>query len=878
MENQSHSHPTAEKSKFRRWIDRFLARTHHHYLCELPEDTGFLSTSFLNRFFSGITTEKDQLAVLTQIPANAIIVYAIQYKSYFEYLFYYTRYRREKVPAPRIGMGFRFFLWQPISRLLRILTAHVDHWIGNKTLLNPYKNGFIKDQLLQGRTALFSLIERRGVYRRFAKSKSDPVSHLIEIQKTIDRPIYIVPQLMFFSKKPNRQGILPVDMIFGSEERLGIIRRIIRMLKYPGKVFVEISQPVCLKDFLDHPDIRNRTGVQQSQELRQRLLHQINRHRQSITGPVIKSVEELKESILMNERLRPFMENYSASRNIPIYKVLREADGYIDEIAAKYNRTIINVGSIVVGWFLKAMFEGITADSEGLNRIKLAAQKGPVILIPCHKSHFDYLILSFLLHNSNLPCPHVAAGKNLSFWPLGPLFRGGGAFFIRRTFRGAALYSKVFSEYIHKLLQEGFNIEFFIEGGRSRTGKLILPKLGLLSILLGAYRNGACEDMSFAPIYIGYDQVLEENAYLSEIEGEQKKPENIMQVFKARKVLKKRYGRIYVKFDEPISIVDLQQKMGVSLHTMNAKDQNILIRNLGYRVINAINQVSVVTPYALVACVLLNLEKERFSYEQFRKGLETYMTFLISHKATLADTLVVDPEHAVEKVLSNYVQRKFIEPVSGEKSFPFTDTVFEIQESRRTLLEYYKNNVISFFVPAAYTAMAILKRDAFQFSSADLHADYAFLQDLFKYEFAYDVDNTSEYNVRKCIKAFIDDAILSPHPTLPDTYNLTAVGYKKLNLFAGFLRTYFESYLIVLKVFARYSKSAISNKDRLKKIQSRGTRMFKRGEIQRKESLSKINYVNAVDLFTYNGIKGSEDAEAINLYADRIQEYLSRLP
>jgi Glycerol-3-phosphate O-acyltransferase len=316
---------------------------------------------------------------------------------------------------------------------------------------------------------------------------------------------------------------------------------------------------------------------------------------------------------------------------------------------------------------LKAMFEGITVDTEGLNRIKLMAQKGPVILIPCHKSHFDYLILSFLLHNSNLPCPHVAAGKNLSFWPLGPLFRGGGAFFIRRTFRGAALYSKVFSEYIHKLLQEGFNIEFFIEGGRSRTGKLILPKLGLLSILLGAYRNGACEDMSFAPIFIGYDQVLEENAYLSEVEGEQKKPENIMQVFKARKLLKKRYGRIYVKFDEPISIVDLQQKMGVSLHTMNAKDQNVLIRNLGYRVINAINQVSVVTPYALVAGVLLNLEKERFSYEQFKKGLDTYMTFLISHKATLADTLVVDPEHAVEKVLSNYIQRKFIESISGEK-------------------------------------------------------------------------------------------------------------------------------------------------------------------------------------------------------------------
>ena len=141
------------------------------------------------------------------------------------------------------------------------------------------------------------------------------------------------------------------------------------------------------------------------------------------------------------------------------------------------------------------------------------ALRGPVVYIPSHKSHVDYLILSYMLYHHDLPCPLIAAGKNLSFWPMGPLFRRGGAFFIRRSFRGAVLYSRVFAEYVHTILDEGYSVEQFIEGGRSRTGKLLMPKLGLLSILLNAQKNGACEDLIFVPVSIGYDRVLEEKSY-----------------------------------------------------------------------------------------------------------------------------------------------------------------------------------------------------------------------------------------------------------------------------------------------------------------------------------------------------------------------------
>jgi glycerol-3-phosphate O-acyltransferase len=571
------------------------------------------------------------------------------------------------------------------------------------------------------------------------------------------------------------------------------------------------------------------------------------------------------------------MEQHSKARNIPIQRVHKKAESYLEEIAAKYNLAIIRIGALVIKWILNTMFEGVTVNNDLLSRIKSMSKKGPLILIPCHKSHIDYMILSYLLYTNNMPCPHVAAGKNLAFWPMGPLFRGGGAFFIRRTFRGAVLYSKVFAEYIHNRLEEGFNIEFFIEGGRSRTGKLILPKLGLLSILLNAYKNGVCEDMIFVPIFIGYDRVLEETSYLHEIEGKQKQSENLLQVIKARKFLTNRYGRIYIQFHEPISFQELLLQYGTPIEDMPSKELNILCRNLGHRIINAINRVSVVTPHALVAAALMNCSKKSFTYNHFMSHVESYLSYLSSQGAKLTDTLMLDHVHAVEHVFESYIQRKFIERITKEKEAPHTDVLFKLNESKRPNLEYYKNNCIAFFVPAAITSLAILVKDAFQFSASDLHADYKFLQYFFKYEFAYDVDKTSEHYVRKNIKAFIDDAILMPHPTLPDTYNLTSAGFRKLQLFASFLKTYFESYWIVLNFFMQHSQNSIKTKERLKKIDAVGNRMYKKNEIERKEALSRINYSNGIDFFTTNGIKGSEDIEKIEFYTDAIQSYMNYL-
>ena len=868
---------SGSKSIWRRVADAILKGTHQYYLCYLPTHKGMFSSWLLKRFFSGIESNQQQIQILKDIPEDATVVYLNKFQSYFEFLFYHTRHIEKKLPVPELGFNYRILIFQPLSRLLRVMFARIDFLTQKWKLPNPYRDGYFLRELSQGKSAFLSLVDKKGFYKRFVKAQVDPIYHLIELQHKLEREIYIVPLLMSFGKKPFRSIPTIMDILLGPEAKPGVARRLTTLFKNPKKVFYEVSKPVSLRQFLEAPSVKDMPMDHQALVLRRDLLLQINRHRQSITGPMKKSIEELKESILTGDRLKSYLDEHAAKRNLPLTKVRRKADAYIDEIACKQNPGLIRFAEIIIGRVLNTMFQGVSYNEEGLQHIKAISQKGPIIFVPCHKSHVDYLMLPYLLYRNNMAVPYVAAGANLSFWPLGPVFRALGAFFLRRTFRGNVLYSKVFSEYIYRILLEGYNIKLFIEGTRSRTGKLIMPKLGFLSILMNAYKNGACEDLVFAPIYIGYDHVLEEKSYLHEIEGGKKEPETFLQVISARKFLKNRYGKIYIKFHPTISLNNLLEKDGTRFDEMLTKDQNALCRNLGHRIINAINTVTVITPHALVASVLLNVSKERLAYDDLLRYVEVYVQHVTLQNADIADTLVMDHVHAVENVLEDYTSRKLIERIDENKDGPLSQATYKINISKRPVLEYYKNNCVSFFVPAAFTALAILEKDAFQFSASDLQKVYLFLQDFFKYEFAFDVDKAPDFYLRKTIKSFIDDAIIIPHPTLPETYNITSAGFRKLKHYSRFLKPYFESYWIVLNYFRRNPQNGNPLKDKLKKIQTYGNRLYKKKEIDLIESLSKINYMNGINFFTTHNVKGSEDGEAIEFYTSVIQNYLGRI-
>jgi glycerol-3-phosphate O-acyltransferase len=859
-------------------VRAFFNDTHDHHACFLPDHPGYIISFFLNFFYAGIEVNKHQTFQLRQMQEEGIIVYANKYKSYFEFLFYYSRYKKLGLPFPQIGFDYKVYSLQPVFRLLKIVLAQTHHLLTRFSRCNPYQSGYFKKELLQDKRAAFlSLTGDNTFYHQFVKSRTDPIRFLIEMQKTIDRPIFIVPQLMLFNIRPQRSIPSLLDLIMGFREYPGLIRRLNILFNNKKKIFIEISKPVNILKFLEFKEIQDMDSEQQALLLRRQLFSQMNRHRRSITGPVLKTTEELTESILTDSELRHFMTRYAKRTKTSVQQIRKKAAGYLNEIAANYNPDLIHIYKMGLKWILNTIFEGITIDQEGLEKVRLAAQRAPLILIPCHKSHLDYLILSYVFHNHHMPCPHIAAGKNLSFWPLGPIFRSGGAFFIRRTFKGAILYSKVFAAYVEKLLSEGFNIEFFIEGGRSRSGKILMPKLGMLSLLINGCKKGACDDLIFVPIFIGYDRVIEENSYLHEIRGGKKKPESLLEVLKARKFLKTRYGKVYIKFAEPISLNDHLAKDHQKLGDLSSKEQNLLCNEIGYRVIHAINKHTVVTPYGIVAAAALACPSRNFTYEQFQFHIDTYMNYLSNRKITMADTLLINPAHAFDQTLEKFIQQKMVEKHTLQKKNLMSESTFNVIENRRTMLEYYKNNCIFHFVPPIYTALAILKNDAFQFSSADILNHYRFLQDLFSYEFAADWDREPDYFVRKTIKFFIDEAALVPHHTLPDTYNLTSSGFRKLKAFAGLLKPQFESYWIVLTFFSHFPRDSQESRDRIKKIQALGFKMYKNHEMECFEALSKINYENAASFFNSMGIKGTEDIDLIERYALEIQSYLRHL-
>lgn len=865
-----------------KWINTKNRKTHNLFACYLPSNTGFLSRVILKLLFGGIQLPPTHAQSIRQLEQKGIVILVNKYKSDFEYFFYHTRYQIENLPHPSIGFDYRIFLWQPVSRFLKIIFFFLDYFFKHFSFPDPYKSGYIEKKLMDGETALLSLVEEKGFYRRFVKAKTDPLHYLIEIQKNRQQPIIFLPHLMFFSRTPRSTQLTFIDMLFGTREKPGRIRRLVALFKNPKKIFIETSDPIFLSNFLNRQDIAKLNSKDQAVALRRYLITQINQHRQTITGPALKSKLEIQEEMLTNREVRNIITDCADETNLSPIHAHKQAVDFLDEIAADYNPTIIRMYDIVLRWMFKNIFEGMVIDYKGLDRIRRVSKKGPLILVPCHKSHLDYLIISWVFLNNKIPCPLIAAGKNLSFWPLGPIFRGGGAFFLRRTFKGEVLYTKIFAAYIKKILTEGFHIEFFIEGGRSRTGKLLTPKIGFLSLLIDAFIENNWDDMTFVPIYIGYDRVLEEKAYIHEMEGGKKSPENLKNVIKARKFLKKKYGKIYLNFHKPFSLKNYLENFNQSpAQNMLSESQQNMYHQFGRKLIGAINQVTLITPHAIIASAILNCLQKRFYYNQLISIVDTYMTYLLSQKATLADTLIIDRHRTFNQVLESFVQNKMIEKSASEFSTSTTSNpLFKISESKRPGLEYYKNNGIIFFVPAAFTALAILKTDAFQFSAIDIHASYKFLHEFFENEFIFNPDQPVEYLVRKNLKAFIDDAIIMPHPTLPDTYNLTSAGYRKLNLFAAFLVPYFESYWVVLNFFMRYTKKSIYDiKDYIKKIQGLGNRMYKRKEIKRKESISKINYKNAVTFFTKHGLSEAEkNKDQIEFYADVIQRYQHFLP
>lgn len=304
--------------------------------------------------------------------------------------------------------------------------------------------------------------------------------------------------------------------------------------------------------------------------------------------------------------------------------------------------------------------------------------------------------------------PHIAAGVNLNFFPAGPIFRRSGAFFIRRSFSGNKLYSAVFKEYLSQLFIKGYSVKFYTEGGRSRTGRLLPPKTGMLAMTLQSMLRGIDRPISLVPVYLGYEHVMEINTYLKELAGNSKKNESIFGIFKAIKNLKN-YGRGYLNFGEPISVNQFlneqQPDWRASIHPTEAQKPvwlNKQVADLSEVIMTEINNSAALNSVNLLATILLSNEQFALPKPQLLQQLELYLEL---HRQAPYHNNATIPACSAEALLSHALKLDKFNVI--DDSF---GSIISVKEHERALLNYYRNNILHLFAVPSLIAQQLFNR------------------------------------------------------------------------------------------------------------------------------------------------------------------------
>ncbi len=830
------------------------------YPFELDHKPGFFLGRLFYILFKKIRFDKNMAEPLKQMHRKGTVVYAIKYRGHLDYLLYHYRFRTSRLPYPKIAFGLNMIMFLPISELFKVIKSYLTHFFKKGSLPDPFETGFFKESIEQGTTSLLCLVDPKVFTRQYIHSEKGHLHFLLETQKHMERPIYVVPQLILYKMTPEKEHQNLINIFFGFKDNPGFIRKITLFFRHHRQAFIDFGTPLDLKAFLDQQhDTHSIEDL--AAKVRQILIDRIDMQKRVILGPVMKTRQQLKEKVLKDGELGLAIEKLASRNKKSLKQAKKNAAQIFDEIAADYNIAYIQLFLRLLSWLWKKIFEGIDVDRAELAMVREQAKNGTLIYIPSHKSHIDYLALNYIFYQHHMHIPRVAAGRNLAFWPMGHIFRKAGAFFIRRTFKGSGIYPRVFSRYIKVLLEEGHPLEFFIEGGRSRSGKLILPKIGFLSILIQAYTEGYCDDLIFVPASISYDRILEEKSYLKEIGGKIKQKESFKQILTARHFLKRKYGKIYIRFDRPFSFKEFLSR--------NIDIQNNNYKPLAFHLIRSINKVTLATPLALIACAILTKHRRGFQFLELIGTSEILLSFLKTNNIPIANTLN-NLEKTVEETLLLLINRKVVnllEAVEGMETFYYVD------EDKKKELEYYKNSIIHCFISHAFVAASLLQGTEEVKGKEDILDDYKFMKKTFKNEFIYNEEKEIGEIINEVISYFLVSSFITQNDT-NGGYTITRLGFDKLPIWAGLAKTFLESYWIATQSVIQMENKTIKKGNLLKNMSHMGLRFHKQGILEHLEAVSQLNFENALKFMRTDNLLGREE---IGMDQAQVQDRLHQL-
>jgi glycerol-3-phosphate O-acyltransferase len=809
---------------------------------------GFFLSWLLYRLFSQVKFDENMTPRLRSMGREGSVVYVNKYRGHLDYLLYHFRFRKSRLPFPKLALYLNMSLYLPLGQLAGIFKFQLTHLLRHGRLPRFSSQQMIRDAVKNGTTSLVCLLDPEGFKRKFVYEEPDPFQVLVESQRNMEKPIFLVPQLVVYRLTPQKERSALFDLLFGYRDNPGAFRKVVLFFMHHRRAFIDFGEPLNLKSYLQDQK-EGRTSDELASEIRRVLIERIDRQTRIILGPVMKSRQQLKERVLTDPKLLEAIERLSSRDKQAATKWKKQVEEYFDEIAADYNPAYVRFFHIALTWVLGRLYQGIDVNPLELAMVRDAARQGGLIYVPTHKSHMDYLVLNYILDLNHMHVPRIAAGQNLAFWPMGHVFKKAGAFFVRRSFKGARLYPRVFTTYVKALVEEGHPIEFFIEGGRSRNGKPILPKTGLLSILLQAYREGYAEDLVFIPVSICYDRVLDEKAYLKELAGESKEKEDLKQVLRARRFLNRKYGKIYIRFSRPVALKQYLAETAGAQETSAA---------LGHKLVRAMNEVTVVTPLSLVATAVLSKHRRGFLPSELLSSAALLLQFLNDQGCQVASSLG-DLRKALDETLSLLMTWKGIDRLEGANE---EETFYFIEDARKRELDYYKNNIIHFFVDHAFVAASLLTGTRELKTHEEIHADYTFLRDLFRNEFVYASNSAvSLGGLDPAIDYFLQRAYISPNEEGPSGYKLTKAGFDTLPLWAGMIKTFLESYWVVTRTLMEAQAGTRKKGDPMKNVWINGAKFLKLGLIDHVEAISQASFANAMDYIREEILKPQGEAE-----------------
>lgn len=802
------------------------------------------------------------------------VVYVLRTRSDIDYLALNEVLRRRRLPLAAFGTAVKTQAFMPVLDLVRSASNGIRWWLRQGRLPHPVESGFLQQLVLAGRNAAVFLhleTDWRDLFR--PPDHPDPIAALLDAQERSERPIQVLPVAVIWGRPPGRARPAGVQAVLGSDEDPGSLARAFSMAFGLRRAMVEIGEPVDLAEYLER--YREEPARRRTKRLQLLLRRYIYREQQVVRGPSTRSHRWVRQRVLRSARIRRLLEDETEATGRSAESLQEEVVKLYDKMAARFSYPWVVVAKTVVNAFWSRIYSGIDVGEEDIERVRQAKREGVCVLVPCHKSHIDYMLLSTVLDSHDIVIPHVVAGDNLSFFPLGAVLRRLGAFFIRRSFRGERVFPAVFETYLAHLMREGYTVEFFIEGGRSRTGKLLPPRLGVLGLTVEAgleARVGrqTLSEVTWLPVSISYERVAEETPYARELAGGEKQPESLSEVVKAGGVLAQRYGRVYVRMGEPLRMSEFLAEQPASWEKLDRDHKKEALTLLGERILSRIADRVVVLPTGIVALALLAQSTPEVDAGTLELRTRSFRA-LLDRAGAEPSKVLASSRKALGDALSRFLREGKVE----RELSPGGGVRFRVVPEQRISLEYYKNALLHYLLPGALAAGVIRALPPGPFSADDLRPDFEQQLFVFRYEFVLDPEIDWEAMLETGLEQLRHHGAIGPAPDGPEGA-LVLLDRRLNDELAELVLNFQESYFAALRGLQLLQAKDVPPDELPAALREVAEKLLAVADISRPEALNLLNLKNAARALREEGIYQHRSGGAgLELDVQAHQEYLA---